>query len=144
MVNTPVIGLYAATNPARSGPYLSRRWCVDAYDLAARNSRQARRPSCRGPRKIELAGRHGAHRSTGRPRRLDELLALARREAHERHTRSVCPGEMLDKITILRIKAARMSDAAKVANVKHELALLEKTWKDSGAAAVDLGAEEAT
>ena len=36
-----------------------------------------------------------------------------------------------------------MSDATKVANVKHELALLEKTWKDSGAAAVDLGAEEA-
>ena len=53
------------------------------------------------------------------------------------------PGELLDKITILRIKAARMSDAAKVANVKHELALLEKTWKDSGAAAVDLGTEEA-
>jgi hypothetical protein len=50
---------------------------------------------------------------------------------------------MLDKITILRIKAARMSDAAKVANVKHELALLEKTWKDCGAAAVDLGPEEA-
>ena len=55
----------------------------------------------------------------------------------------VSPGEMLDKITILRIKAARMSDAAKVANVKHELALLEKTWKDCGAAAVDLGPEEA-
>jgi hypothetical protein len=55
----------------------------------------------------------------------------------------VSPGEMLDKITILRIKAARMSDAAKVANVRHELALLEKTWKDSGAAAVDLGPEEA-
>ena len=55
----------------------------------------------------------------------------------------VSPGEMLDKITILRIKAARMSDAAKVANVKHELALLEKTWKDCGAAAVDLGDEEA-
>jgi len=53
------------------------------------------------------------------------------------------PGEMLDKITILRIKAARMTDPAKVANVKHELALLEKTWKDSGAAAVDLGTAEA-
>jgi len=53
------------------------------------------------------------------------------------------PGEMLDKITILRIKAARMSDPVKVANVKHELALLEQTWKDSGAAAVDLGNEEA-
>jgi heptosyltransferase I len=36
MVNTPVIGLYAATNPARSGPYLSRHWCVDAYPRAAR------------------------------------------------------------------------------------------------------------
>lgn len=32
----PVLGLYAATNPARSGPYLSRQWCVDKYDLAAR------------------------------------------------------------------------------------------------------------
>jgi hypothetical protein len=55
----------------------------------------------------------------------------------------ISPGELLDKITILRIKAARMTDAAKVANVKHELALLEKTWKESGAAAVDLGDDEA-
>ncbi len=38
-VGTPVIGLYAATNPARSGPYLSRRWCVDKYDAAARRYR---------------------------------------------------------------------------------------------------------
>lgn len=35
-VGAPVIGLYAATNPQRSGPYLSRQWCVDKYDLAAR------------------------------------------------------------------------------------------------------------
>jgi UDP-N-acetylmuramyl tripeptide synthase len=55
----------------------------------------------------------------------------------------ISPGELLDKITILRIKAARMTDAVKVANVKHELSLLEKTWHDSGAAALDLGAEEA-
>ena len=55
----------------------------------------------------------------------------------------ISPGEMLDKITILRIKAARMSDPVKVANVKHELALLEKTWKESGAAAIDIGDEEA-
>ena len=55
----------------------------------------------------------------------------------------ISPGELLDKITILRIKAARMSDATKVANVKHELALLEKTWRDSGAAAVEIGPEEA-
>jgi len=35
-VGTPVIGLYAATNPARSGPYYSRLWCVDRYETAAR------------------------------------------------------------------------------------------------------------
>ena len=39
MAGTPVIGLYAATNPARSGPYLSRQWCVDAYAAAARQFR---------------------------------------------------------------------------------------------------------
>ena len=55
----------------------------------------------------------------------------------------ISPGELLDKITILRIKSERMSDPLKVANVKHELALLEKTWKDSGAGTVDLGNEEA-
>jgi hypothetical protein len=43
----------------------------------------------------------------------------------------ISPGELLDKITILRIKAARMSDPAKVANVKLELSLLEKTWRES-------------
>jgi len=45
----------------------------------------------------------------------------------------VSPGELLDKITILRIKVARMQDAAKLANVRLELALLEDTWRASGA-----------
>ena len=36
MVALPVIGLYAATNPERAGPYYSRHWCVDKYDAAAR------------------------------------------------------------------------------------------------------------
>jgi heptosyltransferase I len=35
MVALPVIGLYAATNSARAGPYNSRQWCVDKYDEAA-------------------------------------------------------------------------------------------------------------
>jgi len=34
-VGTPVIGLYAATNPARTGPYFSRPCCVDRYEDAA-------------------------------------------------------------------------------------------------------------
>jgi hypothetical protein len=46
----------------------------------------------------------------------------------------ISPGELLDKITILRIKVARIQDAAKLANVKLELTLLEQTWKDSGCA----------
>ena len=33
---TRVLGLHAASNPARSGPYSDRRWCVDKYDEAAR------------------------------------------------------------------------------------------------------------
>jgi heptosyltransferase I len=37
MVGTPVIGLYAATNSARTGPYLSRAHCVDRYAEAARS-----------------------------------------------------------------------------------------------------------
>ena len=41
----------------------------------------------------------------------------------------ISPGELLDKITILRIKSARMSDAAKLVNVRAELAELEKTWR---------------
>ena len=35
-VGTRVLGLHAASNPARSGPYSDRRWCVDRYDEAAR------------------------------------------------------------------------------------------------------------
>ncbi|MBS0382973.1 MAG: glycosyltransferase family 9 protein [Proteobacteria bacterium] len=35
-VGARVLGLHAASNPARSGPYSNRRWCVDRYDDAAR------------------------------------------------------------------------------------------------------------
>jgi len=54
----------------------------------------------------------------------------------------VSPGELLDKITILRIKAARITDAAKLANVNTELALLESSWRDSGCADRGLAREE--
>lgn len=35
-VGTPVLGLYACTDPQRSGPYSDLRWTVDRYDAAAR------------------------------------------------------------------------------------------------------------
>jgi len=37
----------------------------------------------------------------------------------------ISAGELVDKITILRVKAARIGDAAKEANVRKELAMLE-------------------
>jgi hypothetical protein len=40
----------------------------------------------------------------------------------------VSPGEVLDKITILEIKSARIGDTAKLANIQTELMLLEKVW----------------
>ena len=55
----------------------------------------------------------------------------------------ISPGELLDKITILEIKAARMTDAKKVANVRHELQLLQATWSASSYAKIDINAERA-
>jgi hypothetical protein len=53
----------------------------------------------------------------------------------------ISPGELIDKITILEIKSARMSDATKLDNVRTELALLEETWRASAYAATDISAE---
>ena len=35
-LGTPVIGLYAASNPKRSGPYLSQQWCVASTEWLRR------------------------------------------------------------------------------------------------------------
>ena len=43
----------------------------------------------------------------------------------------ISPGELLDKITILQIKAERIKDPAKVANVKVELDQLSRVWNNS-------------
>jgi hypothetical protein len=53
----------------------------------------------------------------------------------------VSPGELLDKITILRIKSARMRDASKLANVRTELEALERIWNESPYAAVDVASD---
>ena len=54
-------------------------------------------------------------------------------------TTPISHGELLDKITILEIKAAHIVDAAKLANVRTELDLLQRTWDADAAARVDLG-----
>jgi hypothetical protein len=54
----------------------------------------------------------------------------------------ISPGELLDKITILRIKSARMTDPPKLANVRLELGLLEKQWRAALPRGVEVASEE--
>ncbi len=74
MVGTPVIGLYAATNPARSGPYLSRQWCVDAYREAARRFRGREPEALPWTEKIEEPGVMDLIEVEAVNAKLDELL----------------------------------------------------------------------
>jgi hypothetical protein len=55
----------------------------------------------------------------------------------------ISPGELLDKITILRIKSQRMTDPAKITNVRLELRALEETWNASEYARFDVAADVA-
>ena len=55
-MGTKVLGLHAASNPARSGPYSDRRYCVDRYDDAARLFRGTPAAALRWGTKIEHEG----------------------------------------------------------------------------------------
>jgi heptosyltransferase I len=75
MVGTPVIGLCAGTRSARSGPYLSRRWCVDRFAEAALKYRH--RPESELPwiETIEVPGVMDLIETEAVCARLDELLS---------------------------------------------------------------------
>ena len=110
----------------RSGPYLSREWCVDRYAAAAPKFRGRDAGQLPWTEKIEEPGRHGPDRgrggdANGSTRCWRRCAALIRLRMSEIILVPISPGELLDKITILRIKSARMSDPAKLANVRHEL-----------------------
>ncbi len=49
-------------------------------------------------------------------------------------------GELIDKITILEIKADRIAEPAKLANVRRELDLLDATWAAHPASVADIAA----
>jgi heptosyltransferase I len=74
MVGTPVIGLYAATRPARSGPYLSLHWCVDEYASAARKFRGREPEDLPWAEKIEEPGVMDLITTAAVNAKLDELL----------------------------------------------------------------------
>ena len=50
------------------------------------------------------------------------------------------PGELIDKLTILRLKAEKITDPAKLANVRHEQAALQRTADAALSASAALGA----
>ncbi|WP_108471380.1 DUF6165 family protein [Rhodanobacter thiooxydans] len=52
-------------------------------------------------------------------------------------------GELIDKITILEIKSRRITDAAKLTNVRNELDLLNATWASDAASQTDISDERA-
>jgi len=72
--------LYAATNPERSGPYLSRRWCVNAYDLAAEKFLGRPASETDWTTKIEKPGVMELIEVPTVTAKLDELLALDAKE----------------------------------------------------------------
>ena len=55
-MGTKVLGLHAASNPNRSGPYSDRRYCVDRYDDAARKFRGKPASELKWGSKIEAEG----------------------------------------------------------------------------------------
>ena len=52
-------------------------------------------------------------------------------------------GELIDKITILEIKASQIRDAGKLANVRAELDLLNTNWSANAASKIDIVTERA-
>jgi heptosyltransferase I len=77
MVGTPVIGVGATTRSARSGPYLSRQWCVDRYAEAALTFRGRRAEDLPWNATIEDAGVMDLVDVASVCARLDALLAHA-------------------------------------------------------------------
>lgn len=75
MVGTPVLGLYAATRLARSGPYLSRQWCIDRYAQAALRFRGRPAEELPWQEKIEEPGVMALIEPDAVTARLDEMLA---------------------------------------------------------------------
>jgi heptosyltransferase I len=78
ITDTPVIGLHAASNPFRSGPYKSLEWCVNMYDQASR--KYLGKPADQIPwgTKIEKPGVMNLVRVSHVTARLDELMSKIR------------------------------------------------------------------
>ena len=88
MVGTPVIGLYAATRCERSGPYLSRPWCVDRFEQAAVRFRGCDAAQLPWRTRIEVPGVMDLIGIADVCERLDALLRAPATIAHAGHSDS--------------------------------------------------------
>lgn len=75
--NTPVIGLYAASNPERSGPYLSREFTVDCYSLAAGKFLNKSVDDLRWGEKVEKPGAMDLISAEAVFEKLDRLIGVS-------------------------------------------------------------------
>jgi len=55
----------------------------------------------------------------------------------------VSAGELLDKLTILEIKASHISDAVKLKSINHELEVVSQTWQNAKPSDIDISSEMA-
>lgn len=74
-VGLPVVGLYATSNPQRTGPYLSRRWVVNRYPEACRKYLGAAPEALRWGKRVRDPGAMDLIRVADVTGMLDELLS---------------------------------------------------------------------
>lgn len=74
-VHTPVVGLYATSNPARTVPYLSRRWTVNRHPDAARQYLGRAPGALRWGRRVRVPEAMDLISVDDVTAKLDELLA---------------------------------------------------------------------
>lgn len=77
---TPAIGLYATSNPERTGPVLGRRWVVNAYPDAVRQAFGREVAEVRWGRRVRSPGAMDLITPEAVTERLDRLLATPARE----------------------------------------------------------------
>lgn len=75
-VDTPVIALHAASNSERSGPYLSRHWCVDKYAAAAKMIHNKPASELKWGSKLEKSGVMDLIEVKDVIMKLDELMSV--------------------------------------------------------------------
>lgn len=110
---TPMVTLYGPTRPGKYAPFSRALICLKAQDYGSEDIEAIPVEAVCAALERQIAiGPAAANMTTSEPTSSSLLLA------------PISAGELLDKITILAIKAERIADPEKKGNVAHELASL--------------------